>query len=212
MLKSFYQGIFITTLSLFISLSCTAQTDLDKSKIYNAVLEPITDKTTPILDQTLASINNFDIDNSYNQYNFEKGRYQKEDYKPTKIRFVCVVPLMHYRSLSISGYLQSKNILADISKLFEQVRNIKIDSLSKYVSSNMLKSKQGIFGRGMGKLNLRYVKPCVMLSAVLFDTVNNIAFIKYEVIPKENVSNNYTDKIIVLNKVGDQWIIKDTLE
>ncbi len=219
MLKYVYQINFITALSLFISLSCFSQTDLEKSKIYNAVLETITDKTTPILDQTFPSIESYEIDSSYNHYNYETNGYQKEDYKPTKIRFVCVVPIMRYRSLSISGYLHLKNILTDTAKLFEQAENRKTDTLSKYVSNNMLfmlKPKRGIVSRSIskviGKLRRKNTRNFFIVSNLLFDKTNNIAFVKYQKFPKENVRDNYTDKIIVLNKIGEEWKVIDTLD
>ncbi len=215
MLKSIYRNNFVTTLSLFVSLSCYSQTDFDKTKIYNAVIATITDKTITIVNQTIASIDNFDIDSSYNKYNDETNKYQKEDYKPTKIHIVCVNRILHYRSLSISGYLQSKKIVADTSKLFEQVKNRKADSLSKYVSNDMLytlKSKRGILSRVIGSLRLNHVKTFVIVSDILFSSKNEIAFVKLQIFPKKNLSVGYTDKIIFLNKIGEQWVIKDTLE
>ena len=199
---------FITLILLSFTFYVSAQTFTDKKEIYHYVLERFADNNLPIINETLTRIYNYNIDGNYDKWFYQGDKQKSSDTSEIIITTICVEPIKY--SQSVISFLNSKNITSD--DFTNRTDNLKLDSLSKYISDNRIISwkkaplRNSFFGSIFKK------KRVIGLSNVLFDDQNKVALVKTQVYAKNKLRSKNPSEIIILNKIGMDWQIIGSLD
>jgi hypothetical protein len=191
----------ISVFLLFFSLKSFAQTTLDKTKIYQIVIETFAENDQPIINETFTRIDKYDIDGNYDKWFYHKNISNSLDTTEIVFTTICVNPIPY--SQPVITFLHSKNI--DSADFVHLADRFKLDSLNKYISDKRLISwkKAPLSNSALG--NVFKKRKATGLSNILFDQQNNIALIKLRVYSKNKSQNKNLSKIIILKKVGTDW-------
>lgn len=201
---------FITALFLLSNASGGAQTALDKANIYEAIIQSFPGKNISILNEMVTRIYSYDIDGDYNKWYYRERTQPSSDTSLFPVSMLCVIPVRY--SQTVMSYLQSKNVPADASVFLSQVQNAEIDSLEKYLPDNRFVSWKKAPLANSAFRNLFKKKRVTGLSSILFDQQNKIALVKIQVYSKKKRQGENLSKIILLRKVGTDWIITGSLD
>lgn len=199
--------ISITLTLLFFTFYGTAQTFKEKKEIYQLVLEKYANSNLPIINETLTRIYNYDIDGNYYKWFYQKDKQKPSDTSEITITTICVVPIEY--SQSVISFLHSKNITVDD---FTGNDNLKLDSLSNYISDDRIISWKKAPLRNSFFRNIFKKKRVIGLSSILFDKQNQVALLKIQVYAKNKLRSKNPSKIIILNKVEMDWKVTGSLD
>lgn len=202
-----YSLFCISLLSSFIT-NAQQITVADKASIYNTIISTYGQKGTNWVNETIASIYPYDIDSSYAK------RYSKSlisdiaDTSSVSIVLICTEPV-RYESYILS-YFQYNNLEVDSSTLFSQLQNFSLDSLNNYVApAKFISYKQAPLLKS-GLSNFFRKSTATALSPILFDSTNQLAFVKMQTYSKKGQMRNNPSKIIILKR-ADEWKVIKTL-
>jgi hypothetical protein len=201
---------FITAILVLFSLKCSAHTSSVKAKIYQTVIEKFPDKSLSIINETISRIYKYDIDGDYNKCFSQRSKQTLLDTSERVLTIICANPIMY--SLTVLEFLRSKNILPDPTSLLLQANEMKLDSLSKYLTNDrlILWNKAPLANSFLG--NLFKKGKAIGLSRVLFDRQSHIALVKLQVFAKNKAHSENPSWIFILNKVGTEWEVIGSLD
>jgi hypothetical protein len=189
-----------------------AQITGDKVKIYKLVIESFTDKNLPLINETITTIDKYDIDGDYNKWLYQTRSQMANDTSNGYIQItaICATPVQYTQS--VLSYLSSQGISANTADFFYQADQRKLDSLDKYVSKERVVSwrrapfRSSLFG------NLFKKKRVTGLSTIVFNPSNKIALVKIQVYSKKRTQKENTSKIVILKKTDIDWTILGFLD
>lgn len=196
-------------LTCLFSISLYGQSSLDKTKIYETVLQTLPDKSIPVINETFARIYEYDIDGDFVRWRYQRAKQSPKD-SIMAISLICILPITY--SQTAMDYLKSKNISADISSFLDQLKHSSADSLNKYIPvKKFISWEKAPLGRtAVG--NLFKKKKVIALSNILFDSQNQIALVKVQTYSKNKLRSENPSKIIILSKAAENWVISGTLD
>lgn len=195
---------------LVIGISCPAQTAPDKADIYKTVVQSLSDKNIPLLNETITRIYSYDIDGDYAKWYFRRNNPVPPDSSVVLVQMICVIPIRY--SQPLTGYFISKNISADIPGFLYQANHPTPDRLAKYIPGKKLVSWKRAPLTNSALINFFKKKKVIGLSSILFDQENKIALVKVQVYSRKRLHSENSSKIVILNKVGTDWIITGSLD
>lgn len=201
-----FKFIFITL--VFFTFSSSAQTVKEKKEIYQTVIRAFANNNLPLINETLTRIYNYDIDGNFDKWFYQRDNQQSPDTFGFAGRLICVNPIEYDET--VIAFLKSQNIKeGDFSY---QTDNLKLDSLSNYISNSRIISwKKAPLSNSFFR-NIFKKKQVIGLSDVLFNENNNLATVKIQVYAKNKLRSKNPSKIIVLNKDGSDWKIIGSLD
>ena len=200
----------ITTILALLSLECSAQTSSDKAKIYETIIEKFSDKSLPLINETIGRIYKYDIDGDYSKWFYNRSNRTSVDTSEKVLNIICANPIMY--SQTVLEFLRSRNIMADPSNLLNQANEVKLDSLRSYSTNGRLISwkKAPLANSFLGNL---FKKGKVMgLSNILFDQQNDIALVKLQVFAKNKTKAENPSWIFILKKGATEWEVIGSLD
>lgn len=200
--------ILVITILFSFPFYSSAQTFVDRKKIYEFVIDNLVPNKIPIINETLTRIYKYDIDGNYDKWLFPIFNQESSDTSNLVGRAVCVIPIEY--SQSVISFLASQNIAT--KDFINQADDIKLDSLKNYISDVRIISwgKAPLANSSLG--NIFKKKRAIALSSILFDEQSKIALVKIQIYARNRLRSKNPSKIIILSKVEIDWKVVGSLD
>ena len=202
--------ILITTVLVLFSLKCAAQTSLDKAKIYQTVIEQFSDKSLPVINETISRVYKYDIDGNYSKWFYQRSNQTSLNTSERVWTTICANPTMYTQT--VLEFLRSRNIMTDSFNLLSQANEVELDSLRNYSTNDRLISweKAPLANSFLG--NLFKKGKVIGLSNIVFDQQNDIAVVKLQVFAKNKTKAENPSWIFILKKGATEWEVIGSLD